>query len=115
MSLYEKRKSFDDELVSKAMKNDDFRKALMADPKGTLEKEWGVSLPADLNITVHQETKNHLHVVLPTAAAASDEVQSAEMHPESLSSWGHFGECFAECTQCGNNQTTCAPGPTGEE
>lgn len=115
MSLYDQRKSFEAELVEKALKNDDFRKALMDNPKAALEKEWGVSLPSDMQVSVHQETRKHLHVVLPTAASASDELQASEIHPTSLSSWGHFAECTLECTQCGNNDTTCQPGPTGEE
>lgn len=114
MSLYDQRKSFEAELVEKALKDDDFRKHLINDPKAALEKEWGVCLPDDMAIHVHQEKRNELHVVLPTAAAASDELKSEEMQPVILSSWGHFASCTLECTQCSNNDTTCRPGPTEE-
>lgn len=112
MSLYDQRKNFEAELVDKALKDDRFRQALLADPKGALEREWGVTLPPDMQISVHQESRNHLHVVLPSAAGAGDALQSAEMQPVILSSWGHAALCAFECTQCGNNDTSCQPGPT---
>ena len=115
MSLYDQRKAFDADLIEKALKDDDFRKALLADPKAALEKEWGVSLPADLNIAVHQESKHQLHVVLPSAAQAGDELSADELHTDSSKSWKHFGECVLECTQCSNNDTSCLPGDSGEE
>ncbi|GAB4191024.1 MAG: hypothetical protein Tsb002_19360 [Wenzhouxiangellaceae bacterium] len=117
MSLYDQRKSIETELVEKALTDEAFRQALLADPKAALEKEWGVTLPEGLNIKVHQEKRNELHVVLPNAAAASDELGSAELSStsdSSWSSWGHFTLCVLECTQCGNNDTSCQPGPTGE-
>lgn len=116
MSLFNQRKNLEAELVERAMKDDDFRRRLTADPKAALESEWGVSLPDDLQIHVHQEKRNQLHVVLPSAAGASDQLSSEEMgqpvSDSSWSSWGHFSECVLECTQCGNNDTSCQPGPT---
>jgi len=112
MSLYDQRKNFESELVSRALKDDDFRKALLKDPKGALEKEWGVTLPPDLQVSVHQESRNHLHVVLPAAAGSGDALQSGELQTTSMLSWGHFASCTVECTQCSNNDTTCQPGPT---
>ena len=48
MSLYDQRKNFEAELVEKALKDDQFRQALLKDPKSALEREWGVTLPEDL-------------------------------------------------------------------
>jgi hypothetical protein len=112
MSLYDERRSIESELVEKALTDEVFRKSLIADPKGTVEKEWGVSLPAAMTIQVHQETRDQLHVVLPAAASASSELSSNELLGHSK--WGHFIECTVECTQCSNNDTTCRPGPTDE-
>jgi len=114
MSLYDQRKSFEADLVERALKDDCFRKALISDPKAALEKEWGVHLPEGLNVHVHQESRTDLHVVLPSVANAADELQFNEMEPVVLSSWGHFASCTLECTQCSNNDTTCRPGPTEE-
>lgn len=114
MSLFDQRQNLENELVEKAMKDDDFRQRLMADPKAALESEWGVSLPAEMKIHVHREKRDELHVVLPSAAGASEELATTEMgtSDSSWSSWGHFTECALECTQCGNNDTSCQPGPT---
>jgi hypothetical protein len=109
------RSQLNDELVSKALKDDDFRQRLMSDPRGTIESEYGVSLSPETNVTVHTESPRELHVVLPAAPSAASQLSSDEMDSAACSGWGSFAECTAECTQCGNNGTTCAPGPTGDE
>ena len=45
----------------------DFRRALLADPRGTVETEIGVQMPGGLELKVHEETNSELHLVLPTA------------------------------------------------
>lgn len=109
------RSQLNDELVSKALRDDDFRQQLMDDPKGTIESEYGVSLSPDTNVTVHVESARELHVVIPAAPSASSKLSADESDAAMCSGWGSFAECTAECTQCGNNGTTCAPGPTGDE
>jgi hypothetical protein len=115
MSVFDQRIILQQELVEKALKNDVFRKALLANPKATLESEFGVTLPDALQIEVHQEAPNLLHIVLPTAQNASETATESTLTGESSwQAWGHATECMLECTQCGNNDTTCAPGPTEE-
>jgi Nitrile hydratase, alpha chain len=112
MGTFSQRQSLEQEIIEKALKDPGFRASLVADPKGTLEKNWGVTLPADLNVVVHTESPNELHVVLPNAG--TDSLSMDDLQLDSWSSWGHFTECVLECTQCGNNDTSCQPGPTGE-
>jgi len=109
------RSQLNDELVSKAMKDDDFRQRLMSDPRGTIESEYGVSLSPDTKVNVHTETARELHVVLPAAPSASSDISADESDAAMCSGWSSAAECTVECTQCGNNGTTCAPGPTEEE
>ena len=108
------RSQLNDEIVSKALKDDDFRQRLISDPKGTIESEYGVSLSPETNVTVHTETARDLHVVLPSAPGATSQISSDEMDSAACSGWSSVAECTVECTQCGNNGTTCAPGPTEE-
>lgn len=115
MNLGTERQSIEAELVQKALTDDQFRQALIADPKAAIEKEWGVALPDELTITLHQETRTQLHVVLPFAPNVSDELSASELTADSASKWGHFIDCTLECTQCGNNDTSCQPGDTGDE
>ena len=54
------------ELVAKrASEKEEFRAALLSDPKKALESEFTVVIPDSLQIVVHQETKNTLHLIVP--------------------------------------------------
>ena len=56
-----------------------FRTRLMADPRGTLAAEFKIVLAPTVSMTVHEDTAQELHIVVPpapdrqTAAIASDE------------------------------------------
>ena len=43
-------------IMLKATEDEAFRARLLADPKGTVEAEAGVSFPADYTFHVHEET-----------------------------------------------------------
>jgi len=106
------RSQMSQHVVDRAVKDDDFRNRLISDPKGTIEEEYGVSLPPEARIHVHTETPREFHVVLPSTPSASSELSADEVGAADCSGWSSAGECVLECTQCGNNDTTCAPGPT---
>lgn len=113
MSVFDQRRVLEKEIIERALKSNDFRKSLLANPKSTLESEYGVVLPEDIHISVHQEKPNHLHIVLPTAGSGSDTLTVPDLTAESSwHKWGHAASCAAECTQCSNNETSCQPGPT---
>ena len=61
-----------DLLVSRAGEDSDFRRRLLAKPKETIEKEFGVTLAEDHEIHVHEETYNETHVVLPPRSKFSE-------------------------------------------
>ena len=52
-------------ITGKAAAEDEFRKVLPEDPRTVVEAEIGVSLPGGLNLKVHEETNDELHMVLP--------------------------------------------------
>ena len=52
-------------LIAKAWKDEAFNQALINDPKGTIEKEFGKKVPDAINIQVHEQTESTLHLVLP--------------------------------------------------
>ena len=60
-----------DLLVSRAGEDSDFRQRLLAKPKETIEKEFGVTLAEDHEIQVHEETSSETHVVLPPPSKLS--------------------------------------------
>ncbi len=52
-------------LLSKARENASFRKSLLANPKETIEREFGKTLAEDHEIHVHEESDSTTHIVLP--------------------------------------------------
>ena len=74
-----------DLLVSRAGEDTDFRKRLLAKPRETIEKEFGVTLPEDHEVRVHEETYSATHVVLPPRSKLSEaERQAARTGAASL-------------------------------
>ena len=65
-------------IVDKAAEDADFRARLLDDPKGTLEQELGVAIPAALSIEVHEESGETAHLVLPPdSRLGEDDLQAA--------------------------------------
>ena len=64
-------------LVSRAGEDDGFRELLLAKPRETVEKEFGVTLPEGHEIHVHEETYASTHVVLPPRSKLSDDERKA--------------------------------------
>jgi Nitrile hydratase, alpha chain len=55
-----------------------FRRRLIADAPGTL-KASGIDVPAGIEIKVVEDTGSVVHLVLPTSAAADDELSDIEL------------------------------------
>jgi hypothetical protein len=74
------RQELEARLLDKAGKDAAFRRALLSDPKGTLGRELGVSLPEGLAVTVVEEAPGRCYLVLPAAAAhRTEELSDAEL------------------------------------
>ena len=67
----------EDVLASRAGEDDDFRELLLAKPRETIEKEFGVKLPEGHEIHVHEESYASTHVVLPPRSKLSDAERKA--------------------------------------
>jgi hypothetical protein len=52
-------------LAARAVRDDEFREALVRDPAGTLEREFGAKVPEGVRIEVHEETDDVVHLVVP--------------------------------------------------
>lgn len=61
MSLLE----IQEKVMTQAAKDENFRREMLTDPKGTFAKYSGQQLPDELEIKVHEDTKDILHLVLP--------------------------------------------------
>lgn len=66
------REEFERQIVAKSQKDPAFRQALLADPKATLQAELqslkaGVTLPAELKVSVVEESASHIYLRIPAA------------------------------------------------
>ena len=61
------RRDIEARLTDRAWKDEEFRRALIEDPRGTLERELEVKLPEEVSLTVLEETPTNRYLVLPTA------------------------------------------------
>ena len=73
-------------IVGKAAVDGDFRARLLNDPKGAIEQELGVALPASISVKVHEEDGATGHLVLPPASRLSED------DLRSVAGGGEFGD-----------------------
>ena len=79
-------------LVDRVAKDPQFVAQLMSDPKETLSSFLSVDLPSDLQVSVHQESRNSLHIVLPAFDASQEsDIDIADDEILAGCSWG--SEC----------------------
>ena len=88
-NLTQQRKQLEQALIEKAMNDEAFRKELIADPKGTIEKVTGMKLPDSFNVKVLEEDALSFYLVLPnnTKPETEDELSEAELEMVS-GGWG---------------------------
>ena len=67
-----------DQLFAKAADDDDFRSRLLADPREVLRDDYGILLPENLKLHVHEEDATTAHLVLPRSKQLTEaELESA--------------------------------------
>ena len=59
-------------IVGRASEDAEFRARLLSDPKGTIEQELGIAIPASLSIKVHEEGDTTAHLLLPPDSRLSE-------------------------------------------
>jgi len=52
-------------IVKKALEDPEFKRELLKNPRGTLEKFSGVTLPGGVEYIVHEQSPTTVHLVLP--------------------------------------------------
>jgi len=52
-------------IAERASENEEFRLALLSDPKAALEKEFSVTFPEQTKVEVHVESTKELHLIIP--------------------------------------------------
>ena len=73
------RRQAEDALITKAQQDEAFRRELLSNPSAAISRTLGVDLPSDLKITVLQETRDTMYLVLPPPINASGELAEHEL------------------------------------
>lgn len=66
-------------LVKKCLQQPEFRKEVVADPKGMFEKATGQKLPDNVKIFIHEEDRNTFHLAIPPAPKEVSELSDDEL------------------------------------
>lgn len=73
------RSDMEARVVERAIKDESFRRQLIADPHAALQQVLGVSLPGTVSIEVVEETPGTMYLVLPPADTGSRELSEEEV------------------------------------
>lgn len=97
------KQSIENMVFLKAQKDEEFRKKLLSDPRGTIETELGVKLPDNINIHVNENTATDVYLSIP--ASTSGELTDAELsgvsggwHPCTCTNCGEYTSFNPDCT-----------------
>jgi Nitrile hydratase, alpha chain len=72
------RREIEAHIIAQAWKDETYKQELLSNPKAVFEREFGVQLPAEANVCVHEENVTNFYFVLPmrpnlSGAELSDE------------------------------------------
>jgi hypothetical protein len=74
MPAQTKRQQLESHLAARAIQDPEFRERLLHHPKAAIEQEIGLRFPDGLDVAVHEEKLNQLHVVLPVNLLTGEEL-----------------------------------------
>jgi len=66
------RSNVDQAIAERVEADPDFRATLVADPRAALEDLTGISIPANVRISVHEESPSDIHLVIPAGGSLSE-------------------------------------------
>ena len=60
-------------LIERSAEDSDFRRGLIADPKGIVFQEFGIEIPEHIEFRVHQSDMHTVHIALPPDPVLDEE------------------------------------------
>jgi hypothetical protein len=73
------RRDLETALIEKCWKDPEFKKQVVSDPKGMLERHTAQRLPPEVKIFIHEEDANTLHFSIPPSPVNLSELSDEEL------------------------------------
>jgi hypothetical protein len=77
------------QIAAKALDDDSYRRRLLDDPAGVLKQE-GIAVPDGVNVVVHENTAEQIHLALPTGVKDQHQLNPDETDIRTLNTGMHF-------------------------
>jgi Nitrile hydratase, alpha chain len=87
---------------ARALRDPQFREALLSRPEATLEREYGIATPEGVRIMVHEETDEVVHLVIPGRPSWAERVPDIELLETILLRAAEKADTSGCCT-CGSS------------
>jgi hypothetical protein len=84
-------------IALRALRDEEFRQALVRDPEATLAREYGVKIPEGVRVQVHEETENLIHLIVPAPPSKLEQLSDRELEMMPADPRGKTG-----CCTCGS-------------
>lgn len=92
------------EFTRRAWQDEAFRAELLRDPRGVVERELGIGLPANITLNVHEETPDELHFVLPPRPSALKDAVTGpyDLADREVAGYAdkNYGTGYSDCKAC---------------
>ena len=75
-------------ILEKASQNEEFRQRLLVDAKTAISSDFKIALPDGLNIVVHENDANTVHLPVPPSPKVLDEGKLAQVSGGQGNDWG---------------------------
>jgi hypothetical protein len=82
--------SLEERIAARANEDSGFRARLLVDPVGVIESEFSVDLPSSLEVRVHEDSLECVHVVLSPSSELERE-ELAAIAGGGGTAWGRWG------------------------
>ena len=96
-------------VVQRSLEDEDFRRRLLEDPKGTADREMGMRLPEGIEVRVVEESKDTVYLVLPSVSAVGEYGELSDQELEAVAggqaSWDE--PCDADTNPYPTQPITC--------
>ena len=89
------RAEFTASLVSKAWQDENFKNELMSNPKAVIQRETGKEVPANIQVTILEETPNQIYFVIPNKPDVNSSEELSDEALEAVAGGGGFDIKFS--------------------